>query len=89
MNKNKWINTCLSLLSLCLGIFLTLNLLQSKSLSKQVTEAKSSYPKIYDELDSLTIDNFKERVDKGKELVVYVGRPTCGDCNEFEPKLSR
>ncbi|HBM3583994.1 TPA: thioredoxin family protein, partial [Listeria innocua] len=24
---------------------------------------------------------------KDKNILVYVGRPTCGDCTEFEPKL--
>lgn len=59
----------------------------TNSLSNQLSVAKSSYPAIYDELDSLTVKNFENRIASSENLVVYVGRPTCGNCNQFETHL--
>ncbi|EOL44568.1 thioredoxin family protein [Enterococcus caccae] len=53
---------------------------------KLIAEQKK-YPEIYDVLNSMTIENFENEVSEKKELIVYVGRPTCQDCTEFEPKL--
>ena len=39
---------------------------------------------MYSKLDSLLVDNFIDRYQNGDKLVVYVGRPSCGDCSKFE-----
>lgn len=50
---------------------------------------ENMYSDIYFELNSLTIKNFKEMVAKGHTVYAYIGRPSCGDCNAFEPMLKR
>ncbi|MFD2307303.1 thioredoxin family protein [Enterococcus termitis] len=49
--------------------------------------SKSNYPEVYDYIDALTVDSFEKRMNQQDSFYVYVGRPTCGDCNDFEPKL--
>ncbi|MBP2097280.1 thioredoxin family protein [Enterococcus rivorum] len=59
-----------------------------QELTRLEAELESSYPKIYDSLDSVTYESFTNLVHQGQEeLIFYVGRPTCEDCNLFEPKL--
>ncbi|MFS6938579.1 thioredoxin family protein [Neisseria animaloris] len=50
---------------------------------------ESTYSDIYFELNSLTVENFKAKVAKGETFYAYIGRPSCGDCNAFEPLLKR
>ncbi|EOH99254.1 hypothetical protein UAY_02031 [Enterococcus moraviensis ATCC BAA-383] len=57
-----------------------------KKIAKLKKEKKTAYPEIYDYLDSITVDNFQSYSNEN-ELVVYIGRPTCSDCNLFEPRL--
>lgn len=60
---------------------------ENSAIETKLTEAKASYPNIYNYLNSITYNQFKTDVASGKEFYVYVGRPTCGDCNSFEPKF--
>lgn len=50
-------------------------------------ESQSEYPDIYNYLGSMTYSQFKNKVNNREDFYVYVGRPSCGDCNEFEPKF--
>lgn len=50
-------------------------------------EAKQSYPDIYNYLNSLTVQKFKKMIDDKENFLVYVGRPTCQDCSNFEPQI--
>ena len=50
---------------------------------------QNTYSDMYFELNSLTVTNFEQRVAAGETLYVYIGRPSCGDCNAFEPVLKR
>lgn len=50
---------------------------------------ESTYSDIYFDLNSLTVENFKAKVAKGDVFYAYIGRPSCGDCNTFEPMLKR
>ena len=50
---------------------------------------QDTYSDMYFELNSLTVANFERRVAAGETLYVYIGRPSCGDCNAFEPLLKR
>lgn len=78
------------------GIF-TVNLLTANhaySLSAEVEaqkteliESKGSYPEIYDAIDAITVPTFKKKLAQKETFYLYVGRPTCGDCNDFEPEL--
>lgn len=50
---------------------------------------ESKYSDIYFELNSLTVENFKAKVAGGDTFYAYIGRPSCGDCNAFEPMFKR
>lgn len=54
---------------------------------QQLVVEQSNYPEIYNTVDSITFDSFKEKLEKQEDFYVYVGRPTCGDCNDFEPEF--
>ncbi|MBC2139934.1 thioredoxin family protein [Listeria innocua] len=60
-----------------------------KKLEGKVDKLASSYPDIYNYINSISYDNLDLFLNtkKDKNILVYVGRPTCGDCTEFEPKL--
>lgn len=54
---------------------------------QKILELEQSYPAIYDVLNSVTYENFDTLIQKDKDVYVYIGRPSCGDCQEFEPEL--
>lgn len=56
---------------------------------KKIVELEKSYPEIYDVLDSVTCENFDALVQEDRDIYVYIGRPSCGDCQSFEPELIR
>ncbi|EKZ3573169.1 thioredoxin family protein [Listeria monocytogenes] len=60
-----------------------------KKLEAKVDKLASFYPDIYNYINSISYDNLDLFLNtkKDKNILVYVGRPTCGDCTEFEPKL--
>lgn len=87
MKKNVIAIIILSILTMILAIYSGYSVKNSISLNKNLAAVKNTYPEIYDVIDSLTINNFQNEVENGKEVLVYVGRPSCGDCNQFEPYL--
>lgn len=50
---------------------------------------EDTYSDIYFELNSLTVENFKAKVAAGDTFYAYIGRPSCSDCNSFEPLFKR
>ncbi|ASK28409.1 thioredoxin family protein [Neisseria chenwenguii] len=50
---------------------------------------EETYSDIYFSLDSLTVESFKAKVARGETVYAYIGRPSCGDCNAFEPMFKR
>lgn len=56
---------------------------------KEIQASKSNYPEIYDYLNAVTMDGFKKLIQHDQSVFVYVGRPSCGDCNRFEPKFNK
>lgn len=54
---------------------------------QKIVELEKSYPEIYDILNSVTYDSFDKLIQEDKEVYVYIGRPSCGDCQDFEPEL--
>ncbi|MBC1885314.1 thioredoxin family protein [Listeria seeligeri] len=60
-----------------------------KKLETKVNTLASSYPDIYNYINSVSYNNFDSflKNNKDKNILVYIGRPTCGDCTVFEPKL--
>lgn len=60
---------------------------ENKAMEMNLVEAKGEYPDIYNYLGSVTYPKFQHMVEEKQEFYVYVGRPTCGDCNDFEPEL--
>ena len=55
----------------------------------QTYEKDMTHPTLtmYDKLNSLLEKNFVLRNNDGKKLIVYFGRPGCGDCNKFDQIL--
>lgn len=82
MSKNRILNLIIIIL-LVTSFVLTYLLISSK---KNCNANNNKYPEIYDHLNSLTINNFKEMVDN-KDFIVYIGRPSCSDCNMFDEKF--
>ena len=86
------------LLSACAPHTAELQQLRAK-LVQQETEAKLSaartrelqqqYTDMYFRLDSLTVESFKAKVARGDTFYAYIGRPSCSDCNAFEPLFAR
>lgn len=60
---------------------------ENEAIESELKKSKSEYPDIYNYLGSITYSQFKDKVKNKEEFYVYVGRPSCGDCNEFEPKF--
>lgn len=60
---------------------------EKKSIEMTLVEMKGEYPEIYNHMGSITYAQFQEAVEMGEKFYIYVGRPTCGDCNDFEPEL--
>ncbi|MBC1340711.1 thioredoxin family protein [Listeria welshimeri] len=60
-----------------------------KKLETKVEVLANSYPDIYNYINSVSYNNLNSFLanDKDKNILIYVGRPTCGDCTEFEPQL--
>lgn len=52
---------------------------------RKLKESKVEYPKIYDLLNSITYESFIQMMEEKKSFIVYIGRPTCSDCSNFEP----
>lgn len=50
---------------------------------------QDTYSDIYFVLDSLTVESFEAKVAAGDTFFAYIGRPSCGDCNAFEPMFKR
>ncbi|HBM3644653.1 TPA: hypothetical protein LWH37_002855, partial [Listeria innocua] len=88
----KLIFSVILLLALTLGVVAWIeynNKNEVKKLEAKVDKLASSYPDIYNYINSISYDNLDLFLNtkKDKNILVYVGRPTCGDCTEFEPKL--
>ena len=57
--------------------------------AQSTTELRKTYTDMYFELDSLTVESFKNKVARGETFYAYIGRPSCGDCAAFEPIFKR
>ncbi|MBO0421358.1 thioredoxin family protein [Enterococcus plantarum] len=90
MKKTKFIVMIASLFLVSNILLITKVVSANDELEKQkeeLTLAKESYPKIYNYLNAVTVENFETKVVNKEDFYVYFGRPTCGDCNDFEPHL--
>lgn len=54
---------------------------------KQSEDKGITYPIIYDYLDSITMDSFDSRLINQESFIVYVSRPSCGDCEILDKRL--
>lgn len=74
-------------------ILIAISVYQILSKNKEIdilkNKIETTYPEIYDTIGSMTVEQFKDKIDKKETFLVYVGRPTCGDCNLFEPNFIR
>ncbi|MGX7243951.1 thioredoxin family protein [Enterococcus quebecensis] len=90
MKKTKFIIMAASLFLVGNILLITKVVSANDELERQkeeLTLAKKSYPEIYNYLNAVTVENFETKVADKEDFYVYFGRPTCGDCNEFEPHL--
>lgn len=77
----------------CFLFFISLSYLCWKNhnevayLKKLLVEEQTKYPPIYNVIDSMTLKNFEDKIEKKEDVIVYVGRPSCSDCTKFEPKF--
>lgn len=55
-----------------------------KELNEQILKYRNSYSAIYHKLTSLNLYEFNKKIDNNEEFFVYIGRPSCMDCNKFE-----
>lgn len=46
-----------------------------------------TYPEIYDHFDSITLDTFQNKIKNKEAFIVYVGRPSCSDCELLDDRL--
>lgn len=51
-----------------------------------ISESKTNTT-VYKELNSITIPTFEKKISDKRDFLVYIGRPTCSDCNLFDPIL--
>ena len=56
-----------------------------KQYEDKIALYEDSYTPVYEYFTSLTLADFEAKVASGEKMVVYVGRPDCGDCNTYEP----
>lgn len=70
------------LLLVSLGI--NLNLILSKNPTERFRNSEDKNLEMYKYLDSMQLANFEAKYNTGQKLVVYIGRPTCEDCNNFD-----
>ncbi|XXQ67240.1 thioredoxin family protein [Neisseriaceae bacterium B1] len=57
--------------------------------AQQTEQLEKTYTDMYFHLDSLTVESFKAKVARGETFYAYIGRPSCGDCQAFEPLFKR
>ncbi|MGL5381020.1 thioredoxin family protein [Clostridium sp.] len=50
----------------------------------QVNEFNNSFTNLYHKLTSLNKFTFEEKINSGEEFYVYIGNPSCKDCDAFE-----
>lgn len=76
----------LLLVFLALLSVLVYTIFKINDLKEDMQKKERSY-EIYKILDSQTVENFIK--DNKKEGIYYIGRPSCPDCNMFEPSFLR
>lgn len=82
-------NVLIVSISLLLSVLANIILGGLISMNNNPDQKDATYPEIYNYLNSISIGNLNEFIEKSKEseLLIYYGRPSCIDCNIFEPKL--
>lgn len=95
MRKTGATNILIMLLIVILTASVGMNLFQvvqmgktRKELTEKVTFYEDNYSPMYEHLTGLSINDFEARVASGQRIVVYFGRPDCGDCLAFEPTFT-
>lgn len=91
-NKTSLILLSLLILSVVVGIFsLALtkhnSILHEQTLQSEIRSGSTTNTLIYKDLNSITVPSFKKMVAEKNNFIVYIGRPTCSDCNLFDPIL--
>jgi hypothetical protein len=61
----------------------------AKLAAENTKSYQDTYSDIYFDLGSLTVAEFERRAASGETVYAYIGRPSCGDCNAFEPLFKR
>ena len=84
-NKLIYIFIIFSLLSTVIASSYALTL--RKENKRLINENLATYPEIYNYLDSVTFSTFKKKINNDDTFIIYFSRPTCTDCNLFDPQL--
>lgn len=50
---------------------------------KEITQPKE-YSNIQDLFETISLNDFQKKVSQNTNFIVYIGRPTCSDCQSFE-----
>ena len=90
IRKDSLKNYILITLIILYGVFIIYNYKikdENNILKESISNLEESYSQVYLELNSLTYNTFKEKVKNKDRFYVYVGRPSCSDCNDFEDIL--
>ena len=95
MRKTSATNVLIIILLIILTASVGMNLFQvvqmgktRKEMTEQVTFYEENYSPMYEYFTGLSIEDFEEKVASGQRVVVYFGRPDCGDCLAFEPTFT-
>lgn len=59
-----------------------------KKTQEQVLYYEDNYSPMYEYFTGLSVLEFEQKVANGEKMVVYFGRPDCGDCSTFEPMFT-
>lgn len=75
-------------ISTIVSVINVVNLKKERNILKdKVKHLEETYSSVYLEINSLTYNTFKNKVNNKEEFYVYFGRPNCSDCSEFDEDL--
>lgn len=84
INKKRKTKKLISLVLLAVILCLFILIFSITQGSKKETNV--TYPNIYNYINSVTVDNLSSFLEDNRK-VIYFGRPSCSDCDLFEPEL--
>ncbi|EUJ32953.1 thioredoxin [Listeria floridensis FSL S10-1187] len=74
---------------LMLGLLAACGAGNSKTTGDSDTKEEKTKQEAKSFLRTISTDDFKSKLADGKTEIIYVGRPSCVDCQEFQPLLKQ